>query len=120
MIYKESAKGKTSSTHSECKTDNSHKPIRSVAGYNNAGTLAKEGYKQRNDKTDFQLSAVNQKSNNPHSKNYCKSPIKLPGVYLIQTHLRGSLIETGDLFNFAKTMVSVLHKELDYKVEKLK
>ena len=26
----------------------------------------------------------------------------------------------GDLFNLEKTMVSVLHKELEYKVEKLK
>ena len=32
----------------------------------------------------------------------------------------GGLIETGGLFNLAKTMVSVLHKELEYKVEKLK
>ena len=32
--------------------------------------------------------------------------------------MRGCLIETG-LFNLAKTMVSVLHKELEYKVEKL-
>ena len=31
----------------------------------------------------------------------------------------GSLIETGGLFNFAKTMVSVLCKELECKVEKL-
>ena len=46
--------------------------------------------------------------------------IKLPGAYLLQTHLRGSFTETGDLFNLAKKMVSVLHKELKYKVEKLK
>ena len=33
----------------------------------------------------------------------------------------GVLIETGgSLFNLAKTTVSVLHKELEYKVEKLK
>ena len=43
--------------------------------------------------------------------------IKLPGAYLFQTHLRGSLIESGDLFNIAKTMVLVVHKELKYKVE---
>ena len=30
------------------------------------------------------------------------------------------LIETGGLFNLAKTMVLVHHKELEYKVEKLK
>jgi len=32
----------------------------------------------------------------------------------------GGLMETGGLCNLAKTMVSVLHKELEYKVEKLK
>ena len=30
------------------------------------------------------------------------------------------LIEIGGLFNIEKTMVSFLHKELEYKVEKLK
>ena len=29
-------------------------------------------------------------------------------------------METGGLFNLEKTVVSVLHKELEYKVEKLK
>ena len=44
------------------------------------------------------------------------------GAYLLQAHLRwrGGLIETGSLFNLEKTEVSVLHKELEYKVEKLK
>ena len=37
------------------------------------------------------------------------------GAYLFQTHLRG-----GDLFNLEKTTVSVLHKELEYEVKKLK
>ena len=32
----------------------------------------------------------------------------------------GGLFERGGLFNLAKTMVSVLHKELEYKVEKLR
>ena len=32
----------------------------------------------------------------------------------------GGLIETGGLLNLTRTMVSVLHKELEYKVEKLK
>ena len=32
----------------------------------------------------------------------------------------GGLIETGGLFNLEKTMVSVLHKELEYEAEKLK
>ena len=55
---------------------------------------------------------------------YRKSSIKPPGAYLFQAHLRGSLIETGGifkregLFNLEKTTVSVLHKELEYKVEK--
>ena len=41
------------------------------------------------------------------------------GAYLFQTHLRvGGLFERGSLFDLAKTMVSVLHKELEYKVEK--
>ena len=58
---------------------------------------------------------------------YRKSSNKLPpGAYLFQAHLRGGLIETwglferGGLFNLETTMVSVLHKELEYKVEKLK
>ena len=50
---------------------------------------------------------------------YCKSPIKpLVGAYLFQTHLRG-VNRDGDLFNFAKMMVSVILKELECKVEKL-
>ena len=36
---------------------------------------------------------------------------------LIET---GSLFERGGLSNSEKTMVSVLHKELEYEVEKLK
>ena len=32
----------------------------------------------------------------------------------------GDLFERGGLFNLEKMMVSVLHKELEYKVEKLK
>ena len=65
---------------------------------------------------------------------YRKSSVKPPGgpAYLFQTHLRrgwggGSLIEMGGglrrvffLFSLAKTVVSVLLKELEYKVEKLK
>ena len=45
-------------------------------------------------------------------------------AYLFQTHLVGGLIEMGGggggLFHLTKTMVSVLHKELEYKVQKLK
>ena len=33
---------------------------------------------------------------------------------------RGRLVETGGLFNSEKRMVSVLHKDLKYKVDKLK
>ena len=33
---------------------------------------------------------------------------------------RGGLFERGGFFNLARTMVSVLHKELECKVEKLK
>ena len=44
------------------------------------------------------------------------NPLLSPwGAYLFQRHLRG-----GGLFNLEKTMVLVLHKELEYKVEKLK
>ena len=53
---------------------------------------------------------------------YRKSSIKPPpGTYLFRAHLTGgSLIETGGLFNLETTMLSVLHAELQYKVEKLK
>ena len=60
----------------------------------------------------------------PYSRpklSYRKSPIKRPpGAYLFHAHLRGGLIETGGLFNLETTIASVLHKELEYKVEKLK
>ena len=46
-----------------------------------------------------------------HTVNPLLSP---PGAYLFQAHLRGGL------FNLQTTMVSVLHKELEYKVDKLK
>ena len=51
---------------------------------------------------------------------YQKSSITPPpprgrGAYLFQAHLRG-----GDLFNLETTMVSVLHKGLEYIVEKLR
>ena len=54
------------------------------------------------------------------SKNTVNPPLSPPGAYSFLTHLRGDLIEMGGLFNLEKTMVSVLHKELEYKVEKLK
>ena len=49
-----------------------------------------------------------------------------PGAYLFEAHLReglmetGGLLERGGLYNLETTMVSVLHKELEYEVEKLK
>ena len=56
------------------------------------------------------------------------NPLLAPprGAYLFQAHLRGGLIETGGLFerrglfDLETTMVSVLHKELECKVEKLR
>ena len=43
-----------------------------------------------------------------------------PGAYLFQTPFKEGLIEKGGLFNLEMMMVSVLHKELEYKVKKLK
>ena len=41
----------------------------------------------------------------------------MSGGGLVETK---GLFEGGGLFNLEETMVSVLHKELEYKVEKLK
>ena len=48
--------------------------------------------------------------------------LRPPGAYLFQTPFKGGLIETGGggLFNLEMMMVSVVHKELEYKVKKLK
>ena len=57
---------------------------------------------------------------------YRKSSINLPGGLIISSPFEEGLIETGGLFemggllNLKTAMVSVLHKELDCKVEKLK
>ena len=54
---------------------------------------------------------------------YRKSSIKPPGGLIYFKPIwggEGCLIETRGLFNLETTMVSVLHKELEYKVEKLK
>ena len=58
---------------------------------------------------------------------YRKYSIKSPGggLYLFQTHMRGGGIQGaylrgGAIFNLAKTMVSVLQKKLEHKVEMLK
>ena len=53
-------------------------------------------------------------------KKYHKFSIKPSGGLFISNPFEGDLIEMGGLFNLEKTMVSVLHKELEYKVEKLK
>ena len=59
---------------------------------------------------------------NQEDLTYRKSSIKLPRglIYFKPIWGGGGLIETGGLFNLEKTVVSVLHKELEYKVEELK
>ena len=52
-----------------------------------------------------------------HTVNPLLSPL---GAYLFQVHLRRDLFESGGLFDLEMMMVSVLLKELGYKVEKLK
>ena len=42
------------------------------------------------------------------------------GALFISSPSEGCFIETGGLFNLEKTMVSVLHKELEYKAETLR
>ena len=69
----------------------------------------------------------------PMTRNHTVNPLLSPWggglIYLFQVHLwggggglieAGDLLEMGGLFNFEKTMASVLHKELEQKVEKLK
>ena len=52
---------------------------------------------------------------------YRKSSISPPGGLIYFKPIRGGgLIETGGLVNLEKTFVSVLHEELEYKVEKFK
>ena len=53
---------------------------------------------------------------------YRKSSIKPPGelVYFKPIRGGGGLFGMGGSFNLKTTMVSVLHKELDCNVEKLK
>ena len=60
---------------------------------------------------------------NQEDLTYRKSSIKLPrGLIYFKPILGGGggLTETGGLFNLEKTVVSVLHKELEHKVEELK
>ena len=50
---------------------------------------------------------------------YCKSSIKPPGALFISNLFGGGRTGGGEgLFNLAKTMVSVLHKALQYTVVK--
>ena len=52
---------------------------------------------------------------------YRKSSIKpLGGLIYFKPIIGGGLIETGGLVNLEKTIVSVLHEEQEYKVEKFK
>ena len=51
---------------------------------------------------------------------YSKSSIKPLGGLFILSPFEGGLTKKGGLFHLETTMVSVLHKELEYKVEKFK
>jgi len=44
----------------------------------------------------------------------------MPPRLFISSPFEGDLIETVDLFDLEKTIISVLHKDLEYKVKKLK
>ena len=69
-----------------------------------------------NNETDFKCCSISPDVNF-HTVNPLLSP---PGAFLFQANMKGGLIETGGLFNLETTMVSIFHKELEYKVEKLK
>ena len=57
----------------------------------------------------------------PKNGQYRKSSIRpLGGLIYFKPIWEGGLIETGGLFNLETTMVSVFHKELEYKVNALK
>ena len=53
-----------------------------------------------------------------NSENPLLSP--LGGLFISSPFEGGGLNRDGGLFNLGKTMVSVLHKELEYEVKKLK
>ena len=78
----------------------------------------------RHHKVDFRLYADDTQSYRKSSIKplgggglFISSPFVGGGGGLIEA---GDLLEMGGLFNLEKTMVSVLHKELEQKVEKLK
>ena len=78
----------------------------------------------RHHKVDFRLYADDTQSYRKSSIKprgggglFISSPFVGGGGGLIEA---GDLLEMGGLFNFEKTMASVLHKELEQKVEKLK
>ena len=52
--------------------------------------------------------------------NQAHPPPPPPPALFISNTFEGGLLEREDLFNLAKTMVSVIHKKLGCKVEKLK
>ena len=58
----------------------------------------------------------NEDDGNKKGEKSNKSSIKFPGGLISNTFVGGG----GGLFNLAKTIVSVLHKELERGVEKLK
>ena len=62
------------------------------------------------------MTYVRKASHKPSGGVFISSPFDGGGGY----NRDGGLILEGSLFNLEKTMVSVLHKELEYKVEKLK
>ena len=57
--------------------------------------------------------------NSYYRKSCIKPPPRGGGAYLFQTHLR-SAYGDGGLIHLTQTMVLVLHRELENKVEKLK
>ena len=57
----------------------------------------------------------------PMTRNHTVNPLLSPlGGLFISSPFEAGLNRDGGLYNLEKTMVSVLHKELEYKVEKLK
>ena len=55
-------------------------------------------------------------------KKASRDPLLIPQrLIYFEVHLKGGggLIEKGGLFNLEKTLVSILHEELEYEVEKL-
>ena len=62
---------------------------------------------------------MRQKINSPFLR-LTLNPLLGPPRLFISSLFEGDLVETVDLFHLEKTIISVLHKELQYKVKKLK